>query len=197
MAAVNKPIFFKTAEDWRDWLEQNHDEAGEIILGLVKKGSGLRGIGYREALDEALCHGWIDGVRRTIDDKRWTVRFTPRRKGSAWSEVNRKRVAELKRDGRMAKPGLRVFNGRDRSKQERYSYENKATLDPADEKRFKANKGAWAFFASMPPSYRQPAIFWVISAKRPETRERRLSTLIEDSAASRRIKPLRRPGDPS
>lgn len=192
---MNKAVFFKTAADWRHWLEKNHAKADEIILGLVKKGADLRGIGYREALDEALCHGWIDGVRRTIDDKRWTVRFTSRRKGSVWSEVNRKRVAELKRDGRMAEPGLGVFNGRDRSKQERYSYENAAAFDPADEERFKADKKAWAFFASMPPSYRRQATFWVVSARRLETRMRRLSTLIEDSSAGRRIKPLRRPGE--
>jgi uncharacterized protein YdeI (YjbR/CyaY-like superfamily) len=195
MAGVSKPVFFKSADDWRTWLDKNHDKADEIIVGFVKVGSGLVGISYREALDEALCYGWIDGVRNSIDDRRWQIRFTPRRKGSVWSEVNRKRVAELKRDGRMAGPGLRVFNNRDRSKQESYSYENDAKLDRADEKRFKTDKEAWKFFSSMPPSYRRQATFWVLSAKRPETRDRRLSTLIADSAAGRRIKPLRRPGE--
>ncbi len=196
MARVTKPVFFSSAEDWRAWLVKHHDSKSEIILGLVKKGSGIPGINHRQALDEALCFGWIDGIARTIDERRWTIRFTPRRKGSVWSAVNRKRIAELKREGRMAEPGLRVFNNRDRSKQERYSFENRnAALDPADEKKFRANKPAWQFFGSMPKSYRHPAIWWVVSAKRPETRERRLATLIEDSAAGRRIKLLRRPGE--
>ena len=195
MAGVSKPVFFKNADDWRNWLEKNHDKSDEIIVGLVKVGSGLVGIGYPEALDEALCYGWIDGIRRSIDDRRWQIRFTPRRRGSVWSEVNRKRVAELKRDGRMAEPGLSVFNNRDRAKQESYSYENEAKFDRADEKRFKADKAAWKFFSSMPRSYRRLATFWVMSAKRPETRERRLAALIADSAAGRRIKPLRRPGE--
>ena len=195
MAGVSKPVFFKNADDWRNWLAKNHDKADEIVVGFVKVRSGLVGISYREALDEALCYGWIDGVRNSIDDRRWQIRFTPRRKGSVWSEVNRKRVAELKRDGRMAEPGLRVFDNRDRSKQESYSHENDAKFDRADEKRFKADKEAWKFFSSMPPSYRRPATFWVVSAKRPETRERRLATLIADSAAGRKIKPLRRPGE--
>ena len=195
MAGVSKAVFFKSAGDWRSWLDKNHDKADEIVVGLVKVGSGLVGIGYREALDEALCYGWIDGVRGSIDDRRWQIRFTPRRKGSVWSEVNRKRVAELKRDGRMAEPGLRVFDNRDRARQESYSYEDEAKFDRADEKRFRADKAAWKFFSSMPPSYRRPATFWVVSAKRPETRERRLATLIADSAAGRKIKPLRRPGE--
>jgi uncharacterized protein YdeI (YjbR/CyaY-like superfamily) len=195
MAGVSRPVFFASVEEWRSWLEKHHDSETEIILGLVKVGSGLVGIGCREALDEALRCGWIDGVRRSIDDKRWTIRFTPRRKGSIWSQVNRKRVAELTREGRMAEAGLRVFNNRDRSKQESYSYENQAAFDSAEEKRFRANKPAWEHFSAMPKSYRHPAIWWVVSAKRPETRELRLTTLIEDSAAGRKIKPLRRPGE--
>jgi uncharacterized protein YdeI (YjbR/CyaY-like superfamily) len=195
MVGVSRPVFFASAVEWRAWLEKHHDSETEIILGLVKVGSGLVGIGYREALDEALCCGWIDGVRRSIDDKRWTIRFTPRRKGSIWSQVNRKRVAELTREGRMAEAGLRVFNNRDRSKQESYSYENQAAFDSAEEKIFRANKPAWEHFSAMPKSYRHPAIWWVVSAKRPETRELRLTTLIEDSAAGRKIKPLRRPGE--
>lgn len=193
MAGVSKAVFFKNAAEWRGWLEQNHDKAPEIMIGLVKVGSGLVGINYRQALDEALCYGWIDGVRYSIDDRRWMIRFTPRKAGSHWSTVNRRRIAELKSEGRMAEPGLRVFQGRDRSRQEIYSYENRPTLERADEERFKADKAAWESFSAMPPSYRKSAIWWVVSAKRPETRERRLSTLIEDSAAGLRIKPLRRP----
>ena len=194
---MKRPVFFKNADDWREWLKRNHNVSDEITLGLVKVGSGLAGIGYSEALDGALCYSWIDGVRHTIDDRCWMIRFTPRRKGSAWSEVNRKRVAELKREGWMAEPGLHAFKNRDRNKQESYSYENRAELDPRDERRFRANMSAWRYFTAMPKSYRQPAIWWVVSAKRAETRERRLATLIADSAASRKVKPLRRPGDPS
>jgi uncharacterized protein YdeI (YjbR/CyaY-like superfamily) len=195
MASVTDAVFFKSAADWRRWLEKNHDRVDEIVVGLVKVGSGLAGIGYREALDEALCYGWIDGVRRSIDDRRWTIRFTPRRKGSIWSAVNQKRIAELERDGRLAEPGRRVFHTRDPAKQQRYSFENRdAALDPAEEKQFRANKAAWKHFSEMPKSYRHPAVWWVVSAKRPETRERRLATLIGDSAAGRKIKPLSRPG---
>lgn len=195
MAGVSEAVFFESAAEWRNWLERNHNRADEIMVGLVKAGSGLAGIGYRQALDEALCYGWIDGVRHSIDDRRWMIRFTPRRAGSSWSAVNRKRVADLKLEGRMAEPSLHVFQGRDRSKQESYSYANRATLERTDEKRFRADNAAWDFFSAMPPSYRKPAIWWVVSAKRPETRERRLSTLIADSATGRKIKPLRRLGE--
>ena len=192
---MSDPVFFVSQAEWRKWLERNHATKVEIMVGLVKVGSGLEGIGYREALDEALCYGWIDGVRQTIDDKRWMIRFTPRKPKSYWSAVNRKRAEELIREGRMARHGLAVYERRDKSPNGFYSFENKdVALAPAEEKRFKSNRVAWRNFSAMPPSYRRPATWWVISAKRPETREKRLTTLIADSEADLRIKPLRRPG---
>lgn len=194
--AVSEAVFFKSAAAWRAWLSKNHAKATEIMLGLVKVDSGLTGIGYRDALDEALCYGWIDGVRKTIDDKRWMIRFTPRKPKSYWSAVNRKRVEELIAEGRMAEPGLAVYERRDRGANAFYSFENnEIALTPEQQKLFKSNRMAWRNFNAMPPSYRRPAIWWVTSAKRPETRERRLSTLIADSAENRRIKLLRRPGE--
>lgn len=196
MTANDEAVFFETAAHWRQWLVANHDAATEIMLGLVKVGSGLAGIGYREALDEALCYGWIDGVRRTIDDKRWMIRFTPRTAGSYWSAVNRKRAEELIAEDRMAAPGLAVYERRDKSPAGHYSFEQKDSIPFKDvEKVLKANDAAWQFFSAMPPSYRRPAVWWVVSAKRDDTRQRRLQTLIDDSAAGRKIKLLRRPGE--
>lgn len=190
---VSKPVFFASAAEWRDWLERHHETADAIVLGLVKKGSGLAGLSYRDALDDALCYGWIDGVAGSVDDKRWTVRFTPRRPRSIWSAKNRKRVGELMNDGRMAAPGIAAFENRDKSRQESYSFENKdAGLAPEEAKRFRDNAPAWRFFGAMPKSYRKSATWWVVSAKRAETRQRRLAALIEDCAAGRKIKPLRR-----
>lgn len=191
---MSEAVFFSTAAHWRDWLDAHHADESAIVLGLVKKGSGLIGINYREALDEALCFGWIDGVRNSIDDKRWTVRFTPRQRRSNWSDVNLRRVDELKHDGRMAPPGLAVLANRDPTKVSSYSYDNgSATLDQDEETRFRANEMAWRWFEAMPKSYRQPAIWWVVGAKRADTRMRRLETLIEDSAVGRKVKPLRPP----
>ncbi len=189
-------VFFKSADAWRCWLERNHASGSEIQVGLVKKGSGLVGIDYRQALDEALCFGWIDGVRNSIDDKRWMIRFTPRKRGSNWSDVNLRRVEELREAGRMATPGLEALERRDPKKVSSYSFENReAALSEAEEAAFRQNGVAWEWFAARPKSYRQPAIFWVVSAKRDETRARRLATLIEDSAAGRKVKPLRRPSE--
>jgi uncharacterized protein YdeI (YjbR/CyaY-like superfamily) len=193
---MTEPVFFESASAWRAWLEKNHATANAIMLGLVKVGSGLRGLDYRQALDEALCYGWIDGVRKTVDDRRWTIRFSPRKRRSVWSAVNLKRAEELKREGRMTAAGLKVLQDRDRSKERSYSFENRnAALAGDEEQRFRANDAAWQYFAAMPKSYRHPAIWWVVSAKREETRARRLATLIDDSAAGRKIKPLRHPGD--
>lgn len=193
---MNEPVYFSSAADWRGWLEEHHDSATAIQLGLVRVKSGLEGINYRQALDEALCFGWIDGVRNSIDDRTWTIRFTPRKPKSIWSAVNIRRAEELKHEGRMAAAGLKAFEKRDRERERNYSFENRdAELDPAEAKQFRGNAAAWRLFSAMPPSYRHPAIWWVVSAKRPETRARRLAMLIEDSAAGRRIKHLRRPGD--
>ena len=188
-----EPTFFKTGAAWRKWLEKNHDKATEKIIGFHKVSSGNTGITYKEALDEALCFGWIDGVRHG-GDATYTNRFSPRRPKSIWSQINIKRVEELKAEGRMHPAGLAAYEARDPKRQNRYSFENRnAALSAEDEKAFRANKKAWEDFSARPPSYRHPAIWWVVSAKKPETRERRLATLIEDSAAGRKIKPLTLP----
>jgi uncharacterized protein YdeI (YjbR/CyaY-like superfamily) len=187
------PKFFKNAAAWRRWLEKNHGTAAEVIVGFHKVFTGKPSITYQEALDEALCFGWIDGVRRG-GDATWQIRFTPRRAKSIWSAVNIKRIEELKAEGRMQPSGLAAFDARDPERQKRYSSENRsAALSPADEKTFRANKKAWANFTAMPPSYRRPAIWWVASARKEETRQRRLATLIEDSEAGRRVPPLTPP----
>lgn len=192
---MNTAIFFKNQGEWRLWLERNHAAASEQWVGFHKVGTGKTGITYGQALDEALCFGWIDSVRRG-GHATWSIRFTPRKKGSIWSAVNSKRIGELIAEGRVAPPGLAAYDGRDREKQQLYSYENRDKgLAPEYERRFRADKEAWAWFDSIPLSYRRPAVWWVMSAKQEATRERRLATLIADSAAGRKIKPLRRPGD--
>jgi uncharacterized protein YdeI (YjbR/CyaY-like superfamily) len=188
-----KPTFFRGPEEFRAWLERHHDEADELLVGFYRKGAGTPGITRQEAVDEALCFGWIDGKGNRIDDHRYTIRFTPRRKGSNWSEVNIKRVGELKRLRRMHPAGLTAFKARRKDRSGVYSYEqrHKASLTSAQEKRFRANKKGWAFFQASPPGYRTTSIWWVASAKREETRERRLAILIDDSENERRIAPLR------
>jgi uncharacterized protein YdeI (YjbR/CyaY-like superfamily) len=186
-----KPRFFRSSNEFRKWLETNHDKASEVFVGMYKKASGKKGITYKEAVDQALCFGWIDTTSKGIDDERYMQRFTPRRKGSIWSAVNIKRVGELTEQGLMHPAGLKTFETRDPTKQGLYSFENPLQkLPPAQEKRFKANKQAWRFFNDQPPGYRKTALWWVVSAKRDETKERRLQTLIEDSAAGRRLKHL-------
>jgi uncharacterized protein YdeI (YjbR/CyaY-like superfamily) len=187
-ARAAKPTFFKSSAEFRSWLEQNHGTSTELLAGFYKKESGKGGITYPEALEEALCFGWIDGIRKRLDDTSYTIRFTLRKPGSIWSAVNTKRVGELKKLGRMAAPGQKVFDGRDRKKSEQYSYERATCqLEGAYEKQFRANKRAWAFYQAQPPGYRRTSAWWVVSAKQEATRQRRLAQLIEDSANSRRI----------
>jgi uncharacterized protein YdeI (YjbR/CyaY-like superfamily) len=189
------PRFFKAASDLRRWLEKHHAHETELVVGFYKKDSGRRSVTYAEALDQALCFGWIDGVRRRIDDESYSTRFTPRRKGSIWSLINIRRVAELEEQGLMTAAGLAVFAQRTKARSGVYSHENRAIpLDAAFERELRANRKAWVFFTGQPPSYRRVAAFWVMSARREDTRLRRLATLIEDSAHGRRVKPLRRPG---
>jgi uncharacterized protein YdeI (YjbR/CyaY-like superfamily) len=190
---MTEPTFFKSAAAWRRWLEKNHDKATEKLVGFHKVGSGNSGITYKQALDAALCFGWIDGHRRG-GEATWQIRFTPRRPKSIWSAVNIRRIEELKAAGLMHAAGLAAYEGRDPARQKRYSFENRnAAFSPAEEHAFRADNKAWEYFSAMPPSYRRPATWWVISAKRDETRERRLKTLIADSAAGRKIKPLTLP----
>ena len=188
---MSEPHFFLSAAEWRQWLEDNHATASEQKVGFHKAASGRKGITRVEALDEALCFGWIDGVAASLGDHAWHIRFSPRQKRSVWSDVNIRRVEELKAEGRMAPPGLAAYERRDPKLQKRYSGENRhVVLDPAYEARFRANPAAWAWFEAKPKSYRHPAVWWVMSAVKAETREKRLATLIADSAAGRTIKML-------
>jgi len=188
LAAVAKPVFFKSGEEFRAWLAKHHARTTELLLGFRKVSSGKGGITYKQALDEALCYGWIDGVRTNYDAESYTIRFTPRKTKSHWSRVNITRAGELKAAGLMHAAGLDAYERRDENKTINYSYEMQAaSLGPAYEKRFKATKNAWAYFASQAPSYQRLAKFWVMNAKKEETREKRLELLIADSAAGRRF----------
>jgi uncharacterized protein YdeI (YjbR/CyaY-like superfamily) len=191
-----EPRFFATPAQLRAWFEAHHVDAPELLVGFYKKGSGRRSITWPESVDEALCFGWIDGVRRRIDDESYSIRFTPRRPRSIWSEVNIKRAGELIEQGRMTPAGVAAFEARDEARSAVYSYEqrHRAALEPEQEERLRANTAAWEWFQSRPPSWRRSAIYWVTSAKRAETRERRLATLIEDAAAGRMPKALMPPG---
>jgi uncharacterized protein YdeI (YjbR/CyaY-like superfamily) len=183
-----KPAFFPTPAAFREWLERNHASAAELLVGFYKKDSGKPSITWPESVDQALCFGWIDGVRRRIDDVSYSIRFTPRKQISNWSAINITRVAELTRLGLMRPAGLRAFEQRREDKSAIYAYENAVrTFDPADEKTFRANRKAWQFFSAQAPSYRRVCIYWVTSAKKEETRARRLATLISDSANGERV----------
>lgn len=189
-----EPKYFRDAAAFRRWLEKHHAAAAELWVGFYKKGATRRGITYAEAVDEALCFGWIDGVRNGIDAERYTNRFTPRRPRSNWSDVNTRRVEELIAEGRMHPAGLAAFESREAARSGVYSFENRgaSTLTPEQQARFRRNKAAWNFFEAQPPGYRKTAIWWVVSARREETREKRLTTLIDDSANGLRIAMLRR-----
>jgi uncharacterized protein YdeI (YjbR/CyaY-like superfamily) len=190
-----KPTFFATPAEFREWLERHHQSERELLVGFYKKGSGRPSITWPESVAEALCFGWIDGVRRSIDEESYSIRFTPRKKGSIWSAVNMRLVEELIRDGRMQPAGLVAWQARDPAKSAIYSFEREAAqLDAEMEARFRQNAQAWSFWQAQPPGYRKTAAHYVTSAKRPETRAKRLQTLIDDSAAGLRIGLLRRPG---
>lgn len=190
-----KILFFPTSADFRAWLEKNHATAKELSVGFYKKDSGKPSINWPESVDAALCYGWIDGVRNSIDAFSYRMRFTPRKPTSTWSAINVKRVAELDRLGLMRPAGTKAFAARKGDKTGIYAYEQRqnAKLRPADEKKFRANKTAWQFFQSQPAWYRRTAAYRVISAKQKETRHRRLLQLIKDSERGLSIKELRRP----
>jgi uncharacterized protein YdeI (YjbR/CyaY-like superfamily) len=193
---ATEPNFFATPDEFRAWLEKYHDSAREVLVGYYKTGSSRPSMTWPQSVDEALCFGWIDGVRKRIDDERYMIRFTPRKPGSNWSAVNVARVKELTELGLMRPAGLNAFQERAEAKTGVYAYEQRdaAALDDAEDREFRANPQAWAFFQARPPSYRTAAIWWVVSAKKPETRRKRLATLIDDSANGRTVKPLTRPG---
>jgi uncharacterized protein YdeI (YjbR/CyaY-like superfamily) len=183
-----RPRYFRTANEFRRWLSGHHRTDAELLVGFHKKASGLPGISYKEAVDEALCFGWIDGIKKRVDEARYTHRFTPRRAGSIWSVVNTKRVGELIAMKRMARPGLEVFENRDPEKTRLYSFENRPqALDPALERAFRKQAKAWSFFRSQPPGYQRLATFYVMSAKQQATRERRLAVLMKSSAEGKRL----------
>jgi uncharacterized protein YdeI (YjbR/CyaY-like superfamily) len=190
-----KPTFFATPAGLRAWLEAHHALETELLVGFYKKGTGRPSITWPESVDEALSFGWIDGVRRSLDAEAYCIRFTPRRPTSIWSAVNVARVAELQKQGRMRPAGDRASAARTPERTGIYSFERHkaAKLSRADAARFRKNARAFAFFEAQPPWYRRTALHWVVSAKREETRQRRLDRLISDSAAGRIIGPLRRP----
>jgi uncharacterized protein YdeI (YjbR/CyaY-like superfamily) len=191
------PIFFETPAELRDWLEEHHESADDLFVGAWKKSTGRPSLTWPEIVEEALCVGWIDSIRRSVPGDGWVIRLTPRRKGSNWSAVNIAKVAELRQAGRLRPAGEAAFGARTDARSAIYSYEQRKTaaLEPDEEARFRRNPAAWTWFEGRPASYRTAAIYWIVTAKRPETRAKRLGTLIEDSAAGRTVRPLTRPGD--
>ena len=184
--------FFSTPAEFRAWLQKHHETGSEVWVGYYKKATGKPSMTWSEAVDEALCFGWIDGKLQRIDEERHRQRFTPRRPQSNWSAINIAKVADLRAEGRMTPAGEAAFAARREDRSAVYSYERRheAVFDTEQEAKFRGNEAAWAWFGNQSPSYRQTATFWVVSAKRPETRAKRLATLIECSAEGRRVPPL-------
>jgi uncharacterized protein YdeI (YjbR/CyaY-like superfamily) len=182
-----KPRYFKSQADFRAWLETHHVTARELWVGFYKKNSGKGGLAYLEAVDQALCFGWIDGIKKRVDDASFMHRFTPRTKTSSWSLVNTKRVAALTKLGLMAAAGLKVFRERNRKRSGVYLYEQRTRdLDPAYARRFKADARAWTFFQAQPPGYRRLATVWIMTAKKEETRLKRFEAIMKVSAQEKR-----------
>lgn len=187
-----KVKFFSKPADFRKWLEKNHQSKKELQVGYYKKGSGKVSITWPESVDQALCFGWIDGIRHALDDESYTIRFTPRKERSHWSEVNIKRFAELKKQGLVHKSGLMAYSRMDKKNSRRASFEQKEISLPKEfESKIKANKKAWAFFQKLVPSTKRPSIWWVISAKKGETKLKRLDMLIKCAELGQKIPPLR------
>ena len=189
-----EPVFFATPDEFRGWLKDNHAAVSELWVGFYKKGSGLPSITWPQSVDEALCFGWIDGLRKGIDEISYKIRFTPRRPTSNWSTVNIERVAVLTEEGRMRPAGLEAFSRRSEERSRIYSYEREhAALTEEEEDQLRATPAAWEFFQAQPPSYRKAATRWIVSAKKETTRQSRLARLVEDSASGRTVPPLTRP----
>ena len=183
-----KPRFFANPLQFQNWLVKNHDSEKEILVGFHKKTSGKKSITYPEALDEALCFGWIDGVRRSLNDDSYTIRFTPRRPRSIWSLVNVRHIERLEKEGRMQPSGSAAFKARDAKRTGIYSFENRPReLSLEFQKILRANKKAWTFFNAQPPFYKRTIAFWVMTAKKEETQMRRLQRLIDSSARGERV----------
>src|SRR6266480_5315251 len=189
-----EPKFFRTPAAFRAWLQRHHGTAAELLVGFCKRGAGTPSITWPEAVDEALCFGWIDGIRRRVDEASYTIRFTPRRAGSIWSEVNTRRAQALLAEGRMSPAGLKAFEARRANRAGRYSYEQRPRRLVAPYAGMLArNAAARKFFLAQIPSYRRAATWWVLSAKKEETRLKRARTLIELSARDKQIPQFLRP----
>lgn len=179
-------IFFPTQLHFRKWLQKNYNKQSELIVGYYKVDSGRPSMTWSESVDQALCFGWIDGVRRAVDDVSYCIRFTPRKPTSIWSTVNLKKIAELKKQGLMHEAGLAIFNNRKKENDQVYGYEQEEKKMPKEyEKLFKANKKAWEFFQALAPSYKKTSLHWVMSAKQEATQMKRLQLLIADSTAGK------------
>jgi len=187
---VTDIIFFKNQEEFSDWLKE-HSEVDELWIGYFKKHTGLASLTWSESVDVALCFGWIDGIRKTIDEQRYKIRFTPRKMKSVWSAVNVKKVNALIKLGKMTPAGMLLFNNR--SNTQGYSSEQRnVQLDRNYEEKIKENQSAWSFFINLAPSYKRDSIWWVMSAKKEETQLKRLNILITSSAASLKIPMLQK-----
>ncbi len=187
-----KPTFFPTPADFRAWLQAHHDKFQELLVGFYKKDSGRPSITWPESVQVALCFGWIDGVRKSLNDTSYTIRFTPRKPTSTWSSININLVRKLTKQGLMHPAGLKAFAARNAKKSGIYSYEQRKNpkFTREQEKQFRANEVAWEFFRSQAPWYQRLTTYWVISAKREETKIKRLSLLIENSQNQRSLRQL-------
>lgn len=182
------PKYFQDQDEFREWLEKNHNAEYEIIVGYYKTGTGKPSMTWSQSVDQALCFGWIDGIRRSIDEERYCIRFTPRKLTSIWSNVNLKKVEDLKKKGLMKEPGLQAYNNRKGSKSGIYSFEKEAyKLDDEYERLFKSNQIAWDFFTKQAPSYKKTKIYWIMSAKQEATKVSRLNKLIMASSKHIRL----------
>lgn len=183
-----KPAFFSTPEKFREWLEKHHQKETELLVGFYKVNSKKPSMSWSESVDQALCFGWIDGVRKSIDEESYSIRFTPRKKSSIWSAINIKKIEELSKAGLMKEAGLKAFELRSEEKSRIYSHEKEpAVLDPEFEKQFKANKPAWDFFNKQAPSYKKVMIHWIMTAKQEKTRISRLEKAMNISAEQKRM----------
>ena len=187
-----KPIFFSSPAEWRAWLKEHHRTNDEVFVGFYRKATGKPTMTWSDSVDEALCYGWIDGRANRIDETRYCIRFTPRRPGSNWSDVNIAKADELIRTRKMRAAGRKAFEARTAPQSGAYSFEQRGSARFSRDQlgRFKADRRAWEFFSAQPPGYRRTATWWVISAKKEETRLKRLRQLIDDSGAGRRVPPL-------
>lgn len=192
-----EPKYFRSPAEWRAWLERHHDSVTELWVGFHKVGTGKPTLTWPQSVDEALCYGWSDGNRKRVDGERYVIRFTPRKPTSTWSAVNIRRVAELEALGQMREAGRKAFAARREERSAVYSYERRPTaFGEPYAKAFQQHRAAWTFFEAQPAGYRRTAIAWVMSAKREETRRRRLVQLIDDSAHGRRLAQLTRTPPP-